>query len=218
MVGLIAQPVPGGAMVLLGVTAAALIGALTPAQALAGYADPSVWMVFCAFHIARHDQDRSGPADRAPLHPRHRPHLARPRLRAGRHRRPARHLHPVGQRPHRRHPLPHHQEPGRAYGSTPGPTADRLGAFLLPPVYHCEVVVCAMFLTGQASNPLIASFARQATGDRSHLRAPGLSAPIVPGLLSLIVCPWCSTGLSTGDQTDARGAAFAQRELERLVR
>src|SRR5688572_10577222 len=52
VVGLIAQPAPVGAMVLFGVTTAALTGALTPAQALAGYADPTVWMVFCAFQIA----------------------------------------------------------------------------------------------------------------------------------------------------------------------
>src|SRR6185503_9800956 len=43
--GLIVQPLPGGAMVVLGVTATAVTGVLTPNQALAGYADPIVWLV-----------------------------------------------------------------------------------------------------------------------------------------------------------------------------
>src|SRR4051812_4709211 len=53
ILGLILQPLPMGAMALLGVAASAFTGALTPAQALAGYADPLVWMVFAAFCIAR---------------------------------------------------------------------------------------------------------------------------------------------------------------------
>jgi DASS family divalent anion:Na+ symporter len=44
-----------------------------------------------------------------------------------------------------------------AYESRPGPTATRLGAFLMLMVYHCDVIVSAMFFTGNASNPLIAS-------------------------------------------------------------
>ena len=31
-------------------------------------------------------------------------------------------------------------------------------------VYHCDVIVAALWLTGQSSNPLIASLARQVTG------------------------------------------------------
>src|SRR4051812_25814436 len=53
IVGLILQPLPVGAIVFLGITTAALTGALSPAQALAGYADPLVWMVFAAFCISR---------------------------------------------------------------------------------------------------------------------------------------------------------------------
>ena len=46
-----------------------------------------------------------------------------------------------------------------AYDSQPGPT--RRPARRLPDaaVYQCDVVACAMFLTGQASNVLIAKFA-----------------------------------------------------------
>ncbi|MBV9210335.1 MAG: anion permease, partial [Acidobacteria bacterium] len=53
IVGSIVRPVPGGAMVLLGVSAAAISGALTVESALKGYADPIVWLVLAAFMISR---------------------------------------------------------------------------------------------------------------------------------------------------------------------
>src|SRR5262245_6903812 len=53
IVGSIFQPVPGAAVVMLGVSAAAVTGALPVAEALGGYADPIVWMVLAAFFISR---------------------------------------------------------------------------------------------------------------------------------------------------------------------
>ena len=48
-------------------------------------------------------------------------------------------------------------------------TEARLGTFLMTMLYQCEVILCATFLTGQASNVIIAGFARQQAGDRSEL-------------------------------------------------
>src|SRR6185369_14605744 len=53
IVGMIVQPMPGGAIVLLGVAALALTGALPARQALSGYGDPVVWMVLAAFFMSR---------------------------------------------------------------------------------------------------------------------------------------------------------------------
>src|SRR5258705_11958978 len=53
IVGSIVRPVPGGAMVLIGVSALAITGTLPVASALAGYADPIVWLVLAAFFISR---------------------------------------------------------------------------------------------------------------------------------------------------------------------
>src|SRR5687767_14010204 len=44
IVGGIVRPIAGGAVVLLGVTAIMLSGALSPVDALRGYADPIVWL------------------------------------------------------------------------------------------------------------------------------------------------------------------------------
>jgi DASS family divalent anion:Na+ symporter len=47
--GSILQPVPGGALVLIAITLASIFGGLTIHEALAGYADPTVWLVMAAF-------------------------------------------------------------------------------------------------------------------------------------------------------------------------
>src|SRR3954468_13738848 len=50
--GLILQPIPGGALVLMAVTLAAVFGGMTIQQALEGYGDPTVWLVMAAFFIS----------------------------------------------------------------------------------------------------------------------------------------------------------------------
>src|SRR5262245_23234442 len=53
IVGAILEPIPAGALVLMAVTITALAKTLTIEQALAGYADRSVWLVIAAFLISR---------------------------------------------------------------------------------------------------------------------------------------------------------------------
>ena len=51
--GLVSEPIPGGAIVLVAVTLAPILGGITLTQALSGYADSSVWLVMAAFFISR---------------------------------------------------------------------------------------------------------------------------------------------------------------------
>src|SRR5215510_15361414 len=51
--GSILRPIPGGAVVLMGISAVAITGAMPIGPALGGYADPIVWMVVAAFFLAR---------------------------------------------------------------------------------------------------------------------------------------------------------------------
>src|SRR4030095_9818869 len=103
-----------------------------------------------------------------------------------------------------------------AYGSTPGPTARRLGAFLMSLVYQCDVVICAMFLTGQASNVLIAKFAKQITGIELSYNLWALGA-IIPGLVSLLVVPGLFYRIFPPEIKHTPVAAeFAATELSRL--
>ncbi len=52
IVGSIVQPLTGSAMVLLGVIATVLFGALEPKDALKGYSEPVVWLVLAAFFLS----------------------------------------------------------------------------------------------------------------------------------------------------------------------
>jgi DASS family divalent anion:Na+ symporter len=214
MLGLIVQPLPGGAMVLLGVTATTIFGVLPPATALAGYADPVVWLVLAAFMIAR-GMIKSRLGRRiALLFVRY---LGRTSLGLGyslaltdgvlgsvipsSSARAGGIIFPLA------------KSIAESYDSRPGPTATRLGAFLLPLLYQTDVIVCAIFITGQASNPLIANFAQQVTGvEITYTR--WLAGSIVPGLVSLAVIPLILYRIfpplvrRTPDATE-----FARREL-----
>ena len=189
MLGLMVQPLPGGAMVLLGVTATALVGSQTPAQALAGYGDPIVWLVLAAFFLAR-GMLKTGLGRRIAL--------GFIRLLGGTSLGLSYSLVLTDGLLATTIPsnlsrlggivFPITRSIAESYDSAPGETARRLGAFLMVVVYQCGVVVCAMFLTGQASNPLIASLASSAAGVELSYGRWALGA-LVPGLATLMILP-----------------------------
>jgi len=213
--GSIVQPIPGAAIVLLGVTALALFKVLEIKDALAGYADPVVWLVLAAFFISR-GMIKTGLGRR----------IAFLFIKAiGRHSlglsyalastetvlatvipstgaRSGGIIFPIA------------KSLAEAYESRPGPTARRLGAFLMTSVYQCNVIVCAMFLTGQASNPFIARFAQQTTGiDLSYTQ--WATAAIVPALLSLLAVPWLLYRVFPPEIKHTPAASeFASKELK----
>jgi len=190
IMGSIVRPIPGAAVVLLGVAALPVFRVLTINEALTGYADPVVWLVLAAFFISR-GMIKTGLGRR----------IAFLFIKAiGKHSlglayalgstetvlatvipstgaRSGGIIFPIA------------KSLAEAYESRPGPTARRLGGFLMTSVYQCNVIVCAMFLTGQASNPIIARFAQEVTGIEITY-ARWVIGSIVPGLLSLVLVPW----------------------------
>lgn len=217
IVGSIVRPMPGGAVVLLGVAALALTGTLPIDQALGGYSDPIVWLVLAAFFISR-GMIKTGLGRR----------IALLFIRAiGRHSlglgyalvctdmvlamvipsnaaRAGGIIFPVA------------KSLAETYDSKPGETAGRLGAFLMTLVYQCDVIVCAMFLTGQASNVLIAKFAQQVTGIELTYARWALAA-IVPGMLALLVFPFVLYRIFPPEIKHTPAAAeFAANELKRM--
>jgi divalent anion:Na+ symporter, DASS family len=217
IVGSILRPVPAGAIVLFGVCAIALSGAMTPAEALRGYADPLVWLVLCAFFISRGVM-KTGLGRR----------IAFLFIRAlgGRSLGLAYAL--IGTDVVLASILPSNsaraggvifpiaRSLAEAYDSTPGATARRLGAFLMTAVYQCDVIACAMFLTGQASNVLIARFARDVSGvDLTYTK--WMVGGIVPGIVSLLVVPYVLYRLYPPQVTHTPEATLLARgELERM--
>ena len=213
--GSIVRPIPGAAIVLLGVTALPLFNVMKINEVLTGYADPVVWLVLAAFFISR-GMIKTGLGRR----------IAFLFIKAiGRHSlglsyalgsteavlatvipstgaRSGGIIYPIA------------KSLAEAYDSRPGPTARRLGAFLMASVYQCNVVVCAMFLTGQASNPIIARFAQEVTGIELTYARWAIGA-IVPGVLSLIAVPYLLYRLFPPEIKHTPAASnFASEELK----
>jgi DASS family divalent anion:Na+ symporter len=217
ILGSILRPAPAGAVVLFGVCAIAVTGAMTPANALKGYSDPLVWLVLCAFFISRGVM-KTGLGERIAYH----------------------FIRAIGQRsiglvyalvgtdtllatiiPSNSARaggviFPIARSLAQAYDSHPGPTARRLGAYLMVAVYHCDVIACAMFLTGQASNVLIARFAKEVSGVELTFTSWAV-AMIVPGLTALALVPIILFRLFPPEITHTPDAAsFAGRALEKM--
>lgn len=217
ILGLIFQPLPGGAMVLLGVTATAIFGLATPAEALAGYADPIVWLVLAAFMIAR-GMIKTGLGRRVALlfiRALGRTSLGLAYAIACTDGVLAMIIPSNGARAGGII-FPITKSIAEGYDSRPGPTASRLGSFLMPLVYQTDVLVCAMFLTGQASNALIAKFALQTAGIELSYSRWALGA-LVPGLAALLIIPLIVYRLFPPDVKHTPGAAeYAAGELRKM--
>lgn len=217
--GSIVRPLPGGAIVLLGVTALSLFKVMTIEESLTGYADPVVWLVLAAFFISR-GMIKTGLGRR----------IAFIFIRAiGRHSlglayalisteallgavipstgaRSGGIIFPIA------------KSLAEAYESRPGLSARRLGAYLMTTVYQCNVIVCAMYLTGQASNPIIAKLAKEVTGiDVTYSR--WLLAALLPALISLVMVPILIYLVFPPEIKHTPAAAeFASRELRQMGR
>jgi divalent anion:Na+ symporter, DASS family len=53
IVGVIAKPLPMGAVTVMGIVATILTGILEPADALSGFSNPTIWLIVMAFFISR---------------------------------------------------------------------------------------------------------------------------------------------------------------------
>jgi DASS family divalent anion:Na+ symporter len=188
--GSIVRPIPGAAIVLLGVAALPVFRVMTINESLTGYADPVVWLVLAAFFISR-GMIKTGLGRRIAflfIHAIGKHSLGLSYALASTETVLATVIPSTGARSGGII-FPIAKSLAEAYDSRPGPTARRLGAFLMTSVYQCNVIVCAMFLTGQASNPIIARFAKEVTGIEITYARWAIAA-IVPGLLSLLLVPW----------------------------
>jgi DASS family divalent anion:Na+ symporter len=213
IVGMVLEPLPASALVLLGLTATVANG--TPIrEALGGFAEPSVWLVVVAMFIARSVRE-SGLARRLALHfirafgqsslgVAYAVQMTDVTLAAGVPSITARSASMV---------LPVSVSIAELLGSRPGPTASRLGTFLIAAMYQGSAVACAMFLTGQASNVLGASLALKLV-NVPVTWAGWLAAALVPGLVSCVVVPWVVyRALKPEVERTPEAAAFAAREL-----
>jgi divalent anion:Na+ symporter, DASS family len=218
IVGSIVQPLTGSAMVFLGVIALAVAQAVPIQTALSGYADRYVWLVLAAFFISR-AMIKTGLG--------HRIALIFVRLMG---RRTiglgyslvitdfflASFVPSTGARSGGII-LPIARSVTETYDSRPEDgTEGRLGTFLMTMLYQCEVVLCATFLTGQASNVIIRDLTAKNAGIDLNYSIWFVSA-IVPSLFSLAIVPMMIYRFFPPEVRETPNAvSFAHAELEKL--
>ena len=212
IIALVAQPVRMAVSVLFAMTLLALTGTLTPARVLAGFGNVTVWLIFTAFLFSRAVTqtgfgmrvgylfiERFG---RTPLRLGYSlaaadlvlaPFIPSDTARGG------------------GVVFPITRSVASAFGSEPGPTAGKIGSFLMLVSFHTTYAASAMFLTGMASNPLMAEFARQI----AHVELTWgrwLAGSIVPGFLTLAIVPWLLLRLVRPEMQHTEAARVMARE------
>ena len=190
VVGSIVQPLRGSAMVLLGVIATVIFGALTPTDALKGYSEPVVWLVLAAFFLSC-GMIKTGLGRRIALI--FVQMMGRRTIGLGyaliatdfvlASMIPSNGARSGGVI------LPIARSVSGEYNSHPDDgSAGKLGTYLMNLLYQCDVIICATFITGQAANFIIANTVLEKTGIRLSYGA-WFAAAIVPALCSLTVVP-----------------------------
>lgn len=189
--GFILQPLPIGAVAFIGVSVAALLGVVSVKVAISGYGNSTIWLIVCAFLLAR-AFIKSGLGSRiayliikaigkssltlgyaitlsdfviSPATP-------SSTARAGGI------IYPVI----RSLSSALHSEPDDG-------TARKFGAYIMQIEYQANAITCAMFMTAMAGNPMAVELAAKTIGVEITWSA-WATAAIVPGLLSLLLMPY----------------------------
>lgn len=190
IVGFILQPIPIGAVAFISVTIAAFTKVMSVKAAISGYGNSTIWLIICAFLLAR-AFIKSGLGKRiafliikligkssltlgyaitfsdfiiSPATP-------SSTARAG------------------GIIFPIIQSLSSALHSEPGKSARKFGAYIMQIEYQANAITCAMFMTAMAGNPLIVELADKTIGVHITWSLWALSA-IVPGMISLILMPY----------------------------
>jgi divalent anion:Na+ symporter, DASS family len=217
IVGLILTPLPMGAVVIFGVMMTAFTGTLNINQALSGFANNTVWLIVAAFLIARGFISTglgrriafifirtfgrktlglaySIVASELVLSPATPSNTAR----AGGV------IYPIV------------RALASTFGSEPGGTARKIGAFLMIMEYQATCITSAMFMTSMAPNPLAAELAKKTAGISISWGMWALAA-IVPGMLCLILVPYILYKVYPPEIKETPQAAeMAHQELEKM--
>ncbi len=215
--GLILTPLPMGAVVIIGVMMTGLTGVLKIGPMLSGFANNTVWLIVAAFLVARGFISTglgrriaymfirafgrktlglaySIVASELVISPATPSNTAR----AGGI------IYPIV------------RALSTTFGSEPGATARKIGAFLMIMEFQATVITSAMFMTSMAPNPLIAELAMK-TAKVSLTWGTWALAAIVPGILSLIIVPYVLYKIYPPEiKATPEAAELAHRELEKM--
>jgi DASS family divalent anion:Na+ symporter len=217
IISLVAQPVVMGVSVLVAMTILVLTNTVPGTKVLSGFSNATVWLIFTAFLFARAISGTGFGLRIAYLFVRRFGHsaltlgysvaasdLALAPFIPSDTARGGGVIYPIA------------RSLAQVFESEPGPTAGRIGAFLMLTGFHVTYTTSAMFLTGMAANPLIAEFARKV----AHVELTWIQwaiAAAVPGLLSLALIPYLIYRLHPPEIRDTQAAQqHAMQELHRM--
>ncbi|MBE3609452.1 anion permease [Campylobacter californiensis] len=217
ILGLILQPLPIGAVAFIGVTIAILTKTLSVKDALAGFGNATIWLIFCAFILAR-GFIKTGLGRRiaykiislvgdSTLKIGYgivlsdlviSPAMPSSGARAGGI------LFPIV------------KGLSSALDSEPDGSRKRAGAFFMQTLWQGNTITNAMFLTSMAANPLIAKFA----ADTFHVEISWTLwalASLLPGLVSIALIPYLLYKIYPPEVKQyPEGKAIAKAELEKM--
>lgn len=219
IIALIVQPVPMGASVLTAMTALVLTNTLPAPVVLSGFADQTVWLIFTAFLFSRAVTDTRLGARVAYFFIEK---FGRNALTLG---------YSISFSDLVLAPFvpsdtargggiicPITRSVAQALGSKPGEPSGKIGGFLVLVAFHTTYLASAMFLTGMASNPLIADFALK-IGHVEMTWIRWFLGAIVPGAISLLLVPVLLYRLHHPVMTNTQAAMdHAREELRRMGR
>lgn len=217
IIGFILQPVPIGALSLISITFANVAGVLKMGPTLAAYGNPTIWLILSAFLIAK-GLIKTGLGRRisyilislfgsstlklsyalalsdlviAPATPSN-------SARAGGV------MYPIV------------RSLCSAFDSEPGPTARRVGAFLMKSSYHCDAITSAMFTTAMAGNLLAVDFAAKTLNIQITWGMWAMAA-LLPGIVALIAVPLFLYMFYTPElKKTPEAQAVAREELKKM--
>ena len=219
IVSFMLRPVPDGAAALLAITIAAATGTLTIGQSLGGFSNSTIWMIVAAFLFSKSFQ-KTGLGRRVAYYIMAKlgdstlklayafafsnlvisPTVPSATARGG------------------GIIFPIMRSLCSAFGSEPDnpKSARRLGAYLMQSGYQTDTVVCGMFMTSMAANPMVAAFAKQ-TLNIDITWATWILGSSVPGLLTLLAIPYLMYKLSPPTVTKTPEAPeMARQELAEM--
>jgi len=217
LAGLILQPVPIGVVFLSALSVGLLGGVLTPAQALAGYSSNILWLIVIAFLFARAFVKtnlgrrialliigRIGTSSLRLGYALSLTDLVLAPVTASNTARAGAIVFPIA------------VSLSREFDSHPGPTASRIGTFLLFTAYQANLVTSALFLTAMASNPLAVAFASQIAGVQISWTT-WLVAASLPGAISFLLVPYViHKWMPPGIQHTPEARRYATSQLDAL--
>ncbi len=190
IVGFIVQPLPMGAIAIISISLAAFFKVLTPAAALEGFSNSTIWLIVAAFvfsicfkktglgrRIAYTIMKAIGGSALTLGYAVVLADLVIAPATASNAARLGGIMFPIV------------RSLCSAFGSEPGPTARKIGAYLLKVSYQGDGICSSMFMTASAANTLAVTLAASVLGAQISWGLWALAA-IVPGVVSLIVVPY----------------------------